>query len=119
MSTFSRAIFFILFLFLSGKTFAQYGIPMTLYHPDKIKQTETILILDYKDPHNKNIELTISKAMIRVWKSNSFQVMSRSEAIDNFRNLNNPDFRNPQYSFIYINYGTSAYGNRPTDRRMI
>jgi hypothetical protein len=108
-----------LFLLFSGKTFCQYGISMTLYHVEKMKQTETILILDYADPHNKNIDLTLNKAMLKVWKSNQFQVMNKEEAMSNYRNLNNKDFRNPQYSFIYITYGTSAYGNHPTDRRMI
>jgi hypothetical protein len=109
----------VLFLFSVEKVFSQYGLQMTLYHPDKIKQTETILILDYSDPHNKNMELPISKAMIKVWKSNPFQVMSKEEAISNYGNLNNKDFRNPQYSFIFITYGTSTYNNHPTDRRMI
>jgi hypothetical protein len=119
MNSMSRIFMIIIFILFSGKAFSQYGMPMKLYHPEKMKQTETIVILDYKEPLNKDIEMDFVIALQNVWKITEFRVMAIDEVMENFGNLNNKDFKNPQYSFIYLVYGHSNGTSHPQDRRMI
>jgi hypothetical protein len=116
---FKRVSIIVIIMLSSMKVFSQYGTPMKLFHTEKIKQTQTIVIVDYKEKLNKGIDDALSRAMAKVWKITTYQVLDKEEVISNYGNFKNTNLKNPLYSFIYITYGGSSDGNQPNDRRMI
>jgi hypothetical protein len=107
-------VFILLFVLFSHLTYSQYGLT-SLVKPEKVKSTETIIIVDFSLPENKEIEEPLENALKKTWTYSSYKIMHKKAVLANIKQYNKSS-----YSFIYIQYEKIIkYGVQNVDRTLL
>lgn len=107
----------LLFLLLFGMviSYAQYGVT-ALVKPEMVKNTETIVVVDYDLPENRSIEEPLEKALKKAWKVSPYKIMDKNAVLSNIKKY----YKSSSYSFLFIQYDKiNKYGFQPFDRSLL
>jgi hypothetical protein len=108
------SIFIISFLTIHTFSYSQYGVT-ALVKPEKVKSTETIIVIDFGLPENKEIEEPLEKALKKTWTISGYKIMHKKAVLANIKQYNKSD-----YSFIYVQYDKIIkYGISTIDRTLL